>query len=379
MATQSGTTDTPLAKVLFDEPYRFDFFQAVRLLERLYPERGSVGRDGNPSREVARFRTRLSLSFPPSQIYQIIPENEDGKSPLQMIVAFMGLTGPLGVLPLHYTEMMMDRVRYKDRALWDFIDIFNHRFISLFYRAWEKYRFPIAFERGEEDSFTEYLFDIIGMGTRGLRGRLSLPDEGLLFYGGLIAQMPHSASSIEAILGDYFGVHAKIEQFSGQWLELDEESISRLGTANSHLGVNTVVGSRVWDTQSKFRLRFGPLTFNKFTAFLPTGSAFKPAIELTRLLTGMEFDFDIKPILKADEVPGCVLTTRAKRRPMLGWTAWLKTRDFTEDDEQVTVNVDCGLRIADSRLPEGDLRPSIHDLQFATHNTQSEIPEEVLL
>lgn len=337
MATESGGTGSPLARVLFDEAYRFDFFQAVRLLERIYAERRPVGRDGEPAREVVRFRSRVSLNFPPSEIHQITDKTSE-EARAEMMVAFMGLTGPLGVLPHHYTEMLIERTRYKDTALWDFLDLFNHRMISFFYRAWEKYRFPIEYERGEQ-RFTEYLFDMIGMGTRGLRGRMSIRDEGLLYYGGLIAQRPHSAGVIEAILRDYFGVPARVEQFSGQWLKLDEESVSRLGGDNSRLGINTIVGARVWDDQSKFRLKFGPLTFKEFTALLPQGSAFKPLNDVTRLLAGMEFDFDVRLTLKAEEAPSCVLTTRAKRRPMLGWTSWLKTCEFTEDDSQVVLAV----------------------------------------
>ena len=336
MATEGGRTSNTLADLLFEEPYRFEFFQAVRLLERISPARHPVGRYGEPATEVARFRTRVSLAFPPSQIHQLSDGNEDEAQPAQMMVAFMGLTGPAGVLPHHYTELLVERTRYKDTAAWDFFDLFNHRMVSLFYRAWEKYRFPVAYERGE-DRFTEFLFDIVGMGTAGLRNRQSFPDEILLFYGGLFAERPHSASAMEAILGDYFGVTARVEQFSGQWLKLDEESLTRLGAANTELGVTAVAGTQVWDAQSKFQLQFGPLTFAEFANFLPTGSAFKPASELTRLLAGLEFDFDVRLTLKAEEVPGCVLTTRAKRRPMLGWTSWLKTKAFTEDDSQVVL------------------------------------------
>lgn len=337
MATPIRRTDTPLVRILFDEAYGFSFFQAVRILERVYPQRKAVGRDGKPDGEVVRFRTRVSLNFPASQIHQISGDGNRERPP-EMTVAFMGLTGPLGVLPAHYTELLLERTRYHDDALWDFLDLFNHRMISLFYRAWEKYRFPVAYERGEEDRFTEYLFDIVGLGTRGLRGRLSLPDQGLLLYGGLIAQRPHSASASAGILSDYFGVPGRIEQLYGQWLKLDEESLTRLGTANSELGTSTVAGDRVWDTQSKFRVKFGPLSFEKFKSFLPIGSAFRPAADLMRLLAGMEFDFDVQLILKADEVPACVLTTHAKRRPMLGWTSWLKTRRFSGDDEQVVLD-----------------------------------------
>jgi len=255
-----------------------------------------------------------------------------------MEVSFMGLTGPLGVLPAPYTELLMERIRQKDTALWEFLDLFNHRLISLFYRAWEKYRFAVAYERRGEDQFTELMLNIVGLGTRGLRGRMSVPDESLLFYGGLVSQRPHSASAIESILSDYFGVPVHARQFSGQWLKLDEEGISRLGSANSDLGRNTIAGSRVWDDQSKFQLKFGPLTLKEFTRFLPSGPGFKAAVELARFLTGIEFDFEIQLVLRSEEVPKLIATSRARRRPMLGWTSWLKTRPFAEDDSQVVLS-----------------------------------------
>jgi type VI secretion system protein ImpH len=330
----------PLDQLLFAEPYRFDFFQAVRLLERIYDERQPVGGAVDPSSEVARFRTRVSLAFPPSEIHDLDEESRDDPArPPQMTVAFMGLTGPLGVLPVHYTELLIERTRNKDTALWEFLDLFNHRLISLFYRAWEKYRFPVAYERGEEDRFTEYLFDAIGMGTRGLRGRQSFADQALVYYGGLVAARPHSAGAIAAMLSDYFDLPAEVAQFSGQWLDLDEASVTRLGEANSELGRTTMVGARVWDNQSKFRLRFGPLDMPTFLALLPGGSAYKPAAEMTRLLAGLEFDFDLQLVLKAEQVPACILTTYARRKPMLGWTTWLKTQPFAEDDGQVVLSI----------------------------------------
>jgi type VI secretion system protein ImpH len=340
MATEDRGTDPAVTQRLFDEPYRFDFFQAVRLLERIDPERSPVGRDSDPRRDAARFRTRASLNFPPSQIYQIRNNGVADETPPEVMVAFMGLTGPLGILPQHFTELVAERARYGDTALWEFFDIFNHRMISLFYRVWEKHRLSASYDRRNVDgNITDYLFDIIGMGTKGLQGRLSVPDRAMLLYGGLIAQRPHSAGIVAAILGNYFNVPAHVEQFAGQWLELEDEDRSRLGTANNQLGVNTIAGQRIWDNQSKFRAKFGPLTFEKFKAFLPVGSAFQPAGELVRFLAGMEFDFDIQLVLKADQVPDCVLATHAEARPMLGWTTWLKTSAFTKDDSQVVLAI----------------------------------------
>ncbi len=254
--------EKPLNQKLFDEPYRFEFFQAVRLLEKIFPQRSSPGHDALPSKEVARFRSRPSNTFPASQIHEInetTSEFSDEKK-LEVMINFMGMIGPLGVLPTHYTELVMDRVRYRDTSLHAFLDIFTHRAVSLFFRAWEKYRFPIAYERGNDD-FTEYLFDFAGLGTRGLRGKLNLDDESLLPYTGIISQKPHSAGALEQMLSDYYSVPVTVEQFTGQWLSLDTESITRLGAANSQLGWNTVVGTKVWDDQSNFRVVFNALKF----------------------------------------------------------------------------------------------------------------------
>ena len=335
MATESRRTNPPLAQELFDEPYRFEFFQAVRLLERMYPDRKPVGLDPEASREVVRFRTRQTLSFPPCEIHDLAHDGTAERPP-EMTVSFMGLTGPVGVLPHQYTELVMDRARYRDTALWHFLDIFNHRMISLFYRVWEKYHFPIAYERGEEDRFTSYLFGIIGMGTKGLRGKLSFKDQVLLPYSGLIAQRPHSAVAMSAVISDHFGVPAQIVQFPGEWLQL-ADNVTSLGSENSELGVSTIAGTRVWSDQSKFRIRVGPMSLKKFKAFVPVGSAYKPLSELGRLFSGLEFEFDMQLVLKSEEVPFAVLTGNRGDGPRLGWTSWLKTREFVTDDDQVVI------------------------------------------
>jgi type VI secretion system protein ImpH len=337
MAAESRRTDPPLEQELFDQPYQFEFFQAVRLLERLDAQRVPVGYDSKAARESVRFRTNQTLSFPSSEVHDLARNGtEESEGPPEMTVAFMGLTGPIGVLPHHYTELLMDRARYKDTALWSFLDIFNHRMISLFYRAWEKHRFPVAYERNQLDEFTSYLFSIIGMGTGGLRGRLAFEDQALIRYGGLISQRPHSASAIAAILSDYFGVPACAVQFAGQWLDLGEDA-TKLGSANSQLGVSTIAGARVWDSQSKFRIKLGPLRLQQFHAFVPAGSGFRPMKDLLRLLAGLEFDFDVQLQLKAAEVPACRIGADPHSGPRLGWTSWLKTREFLYDDEQVVL------------------------------------------
>ena len=320
---------------MLEEPYRFEFFQAVRLFERIFAEKKPVGGEALPAEECLRFRSRVALDFPSSEIQEIREPSEENRAH-EMLVNFMGLIGVSGVLPTHYTELVLDRIRHRDTAMWSFLDIFTHRAVSMFFRAWEKYRFPIAYERGNDD-FTSYVFDIAGLGTRGLRGRMSLDDESLLPYTALIAQKPHSQNAVANVVSDYFSVPAMIEQFYGQWLALNKQDLTKIGVENSQLGVNAIAGSKIWHQQTKFRIKLGPLAFKQFQAFLPTGSAFEKLKSIIKFMVSLEFDFDVQLKLKAAEVPGTVLTTRAVRKPMLGWTSFLKSQPFKTDDEQLVL------------------------------------------
>lgn len=367
-------------KRLYDEAFVFDFFQAVRLMQRLAPERAPVGLAGPPSREVVRFRALPSLTFPASSLYEITKPPAGATVP-GMIVTFFGLTGPSGVLPRHYTDLIMrlDRERKGEerRALREWLDLFNHRLISLFYRAWEKYRFWIAYERGEPtrddpDTFTRALHSVVGLGTGGLRNRLrvsavelgrererllaGVEDLTLLHYAGLLAQRKRNASGLEALLADYFGVPVRVRQFVGQWLQLEPSSQSRLGTAdgNCSLGEDTVAGERVHDCQGKVRIRLGPLGYSRFVEFLPDRSltpenkAFFLLVHLVRLYVGAEFDFDVQPVLCADAIPECQLADEAPG-PLLGWNTWLTSQQPADDAEdalfasEVVVRVDEGV------------------------------------
>jgi type VI secretion system protein ImpH len=352
---------------LFAEGFAFDFFQAVRLLERLAPERCPVGRAGPPAAEAVRFRAHLSLSFPPSPIYEIEPAAAALPVPA-MTVAFMGLTGPSGVLPQHYTELLLrlqrDAKGPEKHALRAWLDLFNHRLISLFYRAWEKYRFFIPYERGEyagrePEPFTRALFSLVGLGLPPLRNRLRvavrqetaegrreqvlarIDDLVLLHYSGFFAHRPRCAVSLEAMLADYFGLAVQVRQLQGQWLLLDADSQTRLGAVggNCELGVNAVAGDRVWDVQSKFRVRLGPLGYARFREFLPDRSpsparkSFFLLTHLVRLYVGPELDFDVQLVLAAAEVPECRLTADEADGPRLGWNTWIRTRAMSRDPD----------------------------------------------
>jgi type VI secretion system protein ImpH len=348
---------------LFRTPQVFNFFQAVRLLEQADPERSPVGRGGPLLREAVRFRVFSSLDYPASSIYDLQGPTPDLPVPA-MTIWFLGLTGFCGVLPLHYTEMLLRQERESPRdknrfALRDWFDLFNHRLTSLFYRAWEKYRFYVSFERvRERDAFTNCLLSVVGLGEDSLHNRLRvavrepdadgdlrehvlarIDDLGLLHYSGYLAHWPRNAVSLEALLQDFFQLLVKVRQFQGQWLLLEPSNQSRLGAANSELGTNMVAGERVWDVQNKIRIRLGPLTYHEFNQFLPDREpvpqrkALFLLSHLVRLYVGIEFDFDVQLVLRKEDVPACQLTEGAGVGPQLGRNTWVAAQEFTRDAE----------------------------------------------
>jgi type VI secretion system protein ImpH len=352
-------TDPPLDEQLWSEGYRFAFFQAVRLLEQLAPDRRPVGSDHPHDREAVRFRAYPSLKFPASEIHEIEPPREEG-GPARMTVAFFGLTGPLGALPQPYTELLIERIARKDRTLRDFLDLFNHRLVGLFYRAWEKYRYwssadralrreAEAIEAGPErfrsfiieqrprlDLVSQILLDLTGLGTPALRHqtrirdhlepRTGIEDETFRFYSGLLAQRHRSAIGLEGMIEDYFECRTRVVLFCGRWLRLDEEDRSYLVPGgNVEVGVTAVAGERVWEAQGKFRVRLGPLGYARFCEFLPIGEAFDPLGDLVRIYAGAQFDFDVELLLRSEEAPWCRLDPSAGIGPNPTSSTWSTT------------------------------------------------------
>lgn len=369
--------DPPLAEQLWAEPYRFEFFAALRVLARLASDQPGATDDDRPVIDHLKFRALQSLSFPPSEIVELTP---GAAAPYlaEMTVAFLGLTGPLGALPRPYSELVIQRVGKKDFALRDFLDLFNHRLLQIFAEAGEKYRFYLTYEKAAArhkfraaqgpqklrgflldegpriDLFSQILLDLSGLGTPLQRyqdsqrdrpaPRMAVADASLRYFSGLLSQTHRSAVGLAQMVREYFHLPAQVISFVGQWvrLPLEHQTCLRRGgqslasgapkpgtCSDPRLGQNTVVGSRIWELQGRFRLRLGPLTFDQFREFLPVGQNFRPLAHLARLYAGATFDFDIQPVLEGPEVPWCQLGAKGPSAPRLGWNTWLRNREFT--------------------------------------------------
>jgi type VI secretion system protein ImpH len=372
MATYGWGKNHSVKDWLFAEGYRFDFFQAVRLLERLYlPDKSAENEcaeldtrltisrqsrssatptftvpDSEKVEDFVRFKSAVALNFPASDISEVklqpappdaspkrsleqlhdLPHVKPEEIPItEMTVNLIGLAGALGPLDMPTTELIIERAAKKDTALKDFLDIFNHRLISLLYRIRKMHRIGLEDESPGQDKISKYLFSIIGLGTDGLKGRMAVRDRSLLFYAGLLSQQPRSLVGLELILSDYFKVKARGQQFIGQWYDLDEEQWTKIGEQsgqNHVLGKGAVVlGKRVWDRQAKIEIRLGPLTYQQFLNFLPNGWGYRALCDLTRFYLGDTLEVSFRLVLKGEEIPPPMLGMADE--PRLGWTSWL--------------------------------------------------------
>ena len=376
--------------------YRFEFFAAMHALSQLRLHDRKIDLDSLLEPPPIRFRAHQSLSFPSSEIFDLRGYPNQNSRRLEMTVNFLGMTGSMGALPRYYSEKVIERIQKRDFVLRDFLDLFNHRLIMLFNEAGQKYRFWFDYERAVKigriraeqgtqkfrgfvledrpkiDKVSQNLLDLGGFGTSLLRykdivrgalaNRLNIADETLRHYAGLLSQSHRSAIGLAQLLSGYFRTQVTIQQFVGQWLQLPAEyrtclpvrdEVLRPGeskkptapktgpqTAQPRLGKNTVIGSRIWEVQGKFRIRLGPLTYQQFLDYLPVGGAFLKLAQLTRVYVRAGFDYDVQPALQAAEVPWCRLGGDPTPGARLGWNTWVRNKPFTEPADDAVFQVE---------------------------------------
>lgn len=331
MAPKERKPDPSLINQLYDRFYEFSFYRAVHLLETFAPDKQKLGRTLAPSDEPVRFSVKSGFSFPPSDISHLKTIDED-KMPL-MEVAFLGVFGPSGVLPHWYTQMIMDRKKEKDHSMADFLDLFHHRLITLFYLVWKKHRFPENYQPGAKDRLSRYLLSLSGLGTKGLVGAMGLPKESLAFYSGLLSRPVASAVAIEAAVAYFADADVRVEQFIDRQVMLEPEDQTQLGSLNAVLGEDAICGGQVWESQTKFRVHLGPCDQEKFMRLMPTGDLLVPIFSLVRYMVGIEFEFEIRIYLQKENVPLCRIGDTGAATPMLGWSTWISSQGYAYEED----------------------------------------------
>ncbi|MGW8392293.1 type VI secretion system baseplate subunit TssG [Pseudoduganella sp. HUAS MS19] len=324
-------------QALETEPYRHDFFQALRRIECLFPQLPRIGQALRPADEALRLAQQAAMDFAPATLASFgMPP---GSAVPRLEVRFFGLLGPNGPLPLHLTEFARSRSEHAgDLALTRFLDLFHHRFLALFYRAWAQAQPTVSLDRPREDRFSIYVGSLCGLGDASLRERDVVPDSAKLFYAGLLSRQVRNSDGLVALLSGYFRLPVTLEPYVGHWLTLDDEDRTRLAGRRTlpqpRLGQGAVLGRRVWDRQHKFRLCLGPLDLRQLEEFLPGGQALGKLVAWVRQYLCLELEWDVRLILQRGEVP----PARLGKSQRLGWSTWLGTQPRQQDARDVVLD-----------------------------------------
>lgn len=322
MARTNRQSIPTVRETLINEPYRFEFHQAIKLLEYLYPLAKPFGETVNPLDEVVTVKSRIYLESMASDIYSLENlqiETEFSHEPPILNVNFMGIAGIQGPLPFPYTEMIIQRQRNGDYSLKDFFDIFNHRLISILHRIRKQYLISLNTCLPEKTEIAEGLRSFLGLGARALQNRLHVPDRSLLDYASLYWTHPHSAQGLECILANYFHIPIRVEKCIGLWRSIPQDQQTRIGRKGQwqKLGKGAILGKRVWDQNSHFRLHIGPIDVVQLDLFLPKGKCFARLKDLTNLYVDPNMDYSICYIVKNPP------STYLGKKSYLGWRSWL--------------------------------------------------------
>ncbi|PMS23109.1 type VI secretion system baseplate subunit TssG [Trinickia dabaoshanensis] len=359
MQTAQRGIDAGVVERLLDEPYRFQFFQAVRVLETWFSKR-EAHVSGENARTGVAFRNSLALTFPPSEIEHAVPYDEAGEplagrdavraalaqsklERIELTPSFFGLLGGQGALPLHYTEQLIGRAQVqRDHAAREFFDVFSNRATALFYAAWKKYRLPFHYELDRDERYLPLLLALAGTPDAATRahlqeGRGALIDEAIAGYALPARHRPMSAAYLARTLTDYFRAPVQVEQFAGKWYAVPAPRLTVLGRENATLGATALAGERVWQRDMRVRIVVGPLNKRDYEAFLP-GEGRAIALErMLMLLAGITIEYEVSLVLAREEVG----MSRLGKGARLGYDAFLCTRpaERDRDDARYELNV----------------------------------------
>lgn len=336
MASENGnkTKTVVLLREMQQTPYRFGFFQAVRRINCCFEDKALTGMAFHPADDPIRFAQSPYTMFAPSTLNSLEFKGPNGIPVLSQ--RFLGLFGPNGPLPLHVTEYARDRLRQnKDPTLSHFADMFHHRIVSLYYRAWAQAQPTVQRDRPAQDRFSVYVGALTGIGMPAFRQADDMSHNSKLHYVGHLSSLPRHASGLASILQSYFHVPAKVVEFIAHWLTIPRRDRLKLGSnpGMGSLGLDAVLGEKVWQRQDKFQVCLGPMSLDDYESFLPSGRSFKTLVAAVRNYLGLELLWETRLLLRGDEKP----VTCLGKQGALGWTSWLQSEETQEEVGDLTL------------------------------------------
>ncbi|PKH20867.1 type VI secretion system baseplate subunit TssG [Enterobacterales bacterium CwR94] len=295
----------------------------ISVLRRLAAQRTDLPNPGTallPSEECFRLGQSAHMAFAPREVAEV--QELGGKTHLELFG--LGVWGPQGAMPLHLTELAYSRAESHDNTLNHFVDLFHHRALSHFWRAWFVSQDTASLDRRSDERFSFYVGSLVGMSPNELAGS-ELPLHPRLASSAHLIREARNPEGLVGALHYYFEVPVQIREYTHQWIVLQASDQTQLGSISGAmlLGDGAILGEQVQDRQHKFQLTFGPLSLQQYLRFSPWGQDLPVLREWVRNFVGFEYAWEVILVLAADEVPCAVLGESHQ----LGYTSWLERED----------------------------------------------------
>jgi type VI secretion system protein ImpH len=314
----------PFLRNLETEPWRFDYFTVLRHLERTFADRPRIGDSASRRDEFIELGQDPFMDFPASNLARVV---QGENKPLQVFVKYLGLLGPQGALPLATTEEAHHYVLAQDDAFPRFLDLFNHRFLQLFFRAWADSRPIVQHDRPDADRFIAYIGSAIGIGSKPYQNLDSVPDAAKLGFAGLLGAQAKCASRLGAVICGLFNVRTEVEEFVGMRLVIEADQLTTLGGRHARLGEDALMGRTILSFQDKIRIQIFTKNLEQYIRFLPTGDLCEPLADLVFFYLGEQLDWDTELAIPA----GHAAPVRIGQFGQLGWTSWMAPNWTSQD------------------------------------------------
>ncbi|TKC89371.1 type VI secretion system baseplate subunit TssG [Trinickia terrae] len=302
----------------FDQrtPWQAGFLSLLRAITARDPQMPPPGTARLPRQEPFRIGQQPTMAFAPREIASLATHN--GRLDIKLFG--LGLWGPQGPLPLHMTEVAYSRTEGQDHTLVHFSDLFHHRALSLFYRAWASSQATASLDRANDEKFSFYVASLIGTDSREAR-HSPLPTHARFGAAAHLVREARNPDGLAAALSQYFGVPMTVEEFVFHWIPVEQSEHTKIGMPGppAIMGEGALLGEMIPDKQHKFQLVVGPLDLDQYLRLTPHGEDLPTFVEWVRAFVGHEYDWEVKLLIKPRAAP----PARADDSQRLGYSTWL--------------------------------------------------------
>ncbi len=293
-------------------------YPLLLVLERLLGADAGIGTGANLDEERIRLRHDRQLVFRTAEVSGIRVKDVNRELPVvEITTAFLGLTGAVSPLPPYLPEEVAQEDEDAPYRR-DFLDMFHHRFVSLFYRARARSDFANGYRSDQSDAWSRRVLALLGRDGAPIVERWRV-----LRWASIFAQRNVTPAAVEAVVADVLAeelgeVGVTVEPFVGAWVPIEPDDQNRLGRARSTLGTDLVIGRRILDRSSKFRLVLGPLGREGLTRLRGNERLLRRIAETVAELCAATLDFELVLWLTPDAAPHLELGSAH-----LGRDSWL--------------------------------------------------------